>query len=241
MRVKLSKIAETLVTLKQVARRFNASYLATIAHFLKLYYFKRYRREEIYRLGIADPAVSSDKLARSLSPRRATEMQRQINPKGYDYVTEDKGIFYSNCMGSNIPVPRLYAVFDPSLGWTPNGASLDNRNDWLRFFREELPDRFVIKPSWGIRARSVLIFSRDRDAFVEHSGRAYSAPDLVDTLATDTEFDRFIIQEQLDNHPDLLALTGSTSLQTIRVVTGVDSNGAVSILFAAIKLIGGSD
>ena len=51
----LSKSADTLVTLKKVACHYDAGYLATIAHFLKLHLIGHFTQVEIFRLGIADP------------------------------------------------------------------------------------------------------------------------------------------------------------------------------------------
>jgi hypothetical protein len=237
----VSKTVDALITLKKVARHFDAGYLATIAHFVKLQLIGRFRRYEIFRLGIADPATPPEIMAEVVSIVRSIHMQRAINPKGYDYVTEDKGVFYHYCMGADIRVPRLYAVFDPLLGWTANGELLNGKDDWVRFFRDEVPDSLVIKPTMGLQAKSVFILTRDQDAFTDHSGQRYSATDLFDVFATHTEFDRFIIQERVENHPDLIELTDTAALHTVRIVTGIDSNGEVLIFFAAQKLVGGSN
>jgi len=63
---------------------------------------------------------------------------------------------------------------------------------------------------------------------------------LVDVLAANTEFDRFIIEERMENHPDLIELTDTAVLHTVRIVTAIDSSGEVLILFAAQKFAGGS-
>ena len=237
----ISKTVDTLIILKKVARYYDAGYLATIAHFLKLHLIGRFRREEIFRLGIADPATPPEIMAEVISTVSAIHMQREINPKGYDHVINDKVVFYHYCMGADIRVPRLYAVFDPSLGWTPNGKLLNSKDDWIRFFREEVPDRLVIKPTLGLQGKSIYILIRDQDAFTDYSGQRYSATDLVDVLTTHTEFDRFIIQERVENHPKLIELTDRTALHTVRIVTGIDNSGEVSILFAAQKLVGESE
>ena len=44
----LSKIVETLGTLKKVARHYDCSYLSAILRFLKLYCLERYTRAEIF-------------------------------------------------------------------------------------------------------------------------------------------------------------------------------------------------
>lgn len=237
----VSKIIETSGTLKTIAHHFDAGYLATIVHCLKLHLIGRFTLKEIFRLGIADPATPQEVMAEVVSVVSGIQMQRAINPKGYGNVTEDKGVFYHYCMGAGISVPRLYAVFDPITGWTPNGELLNDKNGWIRFFQNDVPDGIVIKPSRGVQGKSVYILDRIQGAFTDNSSQRYSAGDLIDVLATNTEFDRFIIQEKLGNHPDLIELTGTAALQTVRIVTGIDRSGDVLIFFAAHKLVGGSN
>ena len=123
---------------------------------------------------VANPHTPAEHMAQIMSRIRADRLQRAINPKNYDYVTEDKGIFYHYCIGANIRIPRLYAIFDPSLGWTPDGKRLGHKDDWDHFFREDVPDAFVIKPTWGVHGQSVYVFTRDHDSFLEFSGKRYS-------------------------------------------------------------------
>jgi hypothetical protein len=235
----ISKSADTLITLKKVARHYDAGYLATIAHFLKLHLIGRFTQAEIFRLGIADPAMPAEVLAEVLSTVRGIHLQRAINPSAYEYVIEDKAVLYNFCLGANIRVPRLYAVFDLPCGWTATGLLLDNKDDWIRYFREEAPDHFVIKPARGLQGKMVYILTRNQDAFVDYSGQRYSGADLFHLMETNPEFDRFIIQERVENHPDITELTDTAALNTIRMVTGIDNSGEVLIFFAALKLVGG--
>lgn len=234
-----SKIAETLATLKKVARYYDAGFLATFARCLKLHLFDRFTRKEIFGLGIANPDTPPEVMDEVISVVRAVHLQRAINPKGYDLVTEDKGVFYHFCKGADIRVPQLYAVFDPVLGWAPNGEQLDSRDRWAGFFESAVPDSMVIKPTKGIHGQEVLILHRDQGGFIDFSGRRFTTAELVEALASNREYDRFIVQERMENHPALVDLTGTAALQTVRIVTGIDSRDEVVIFFAAQKLVGG--
>jgi len=233
-----AKMFDTLDNLKEVSRHYNASYLATVAHCLKLHLVDRFTLKEIFLLGIANPDMPRQTMAEVVSVVKAIRMQRAINPEGYKYLIDDKAFLYHFCMASNIRVPRLYGVFHPLLVWRETGERLGKGDNWVCFFENEFPDSFVIKPALGLQGRSVYILDRNRDGFRDHSGRRYSAADLVNLLATHPDFDRWIIQEKVENHPDIVELTGTSALQTVRIVTGVNHHGQVSILLAAQKLVG---
>jgi len=232
----VTKSFETLITLRQVARHYHAGFLATLMHFLRLHLIDKFRRVEIFRLGIADPATPATVMAEVMSTVRGIQLQRKINPQGYEDIVEDKALLYTFCMGAKIRVPQLYAVYDSTHGWATNGQLLGSKDEWVRFLQEEVPDHFVIKPARGQQGRMVNIFSRQSGGFVDYADQRYSAADLVDLMALSEDFDRFVLQERIENHPDLVELTGTTALQTIRIVTGIDKKGEVRFLFAAQRL-----
>ena len=180
-------------------------------------------------------------MAGVVSRRRIDRLQRRLNPTAYNYVTEDKGVFYPLCRGAEIPVPELYAVFDPTLGWSAGGKRLGVKTDWVRFFQEDVGPAFVIKPTWGVHGLSLYVMSREGTAFVDFAGRRWEAGQLYDAMAGDPRFARFIVQERVFNHPDLAALSGSAALQTMRVVTAIEPGGAPEILFAVQKLVAGEN
>ena len=116
----------------------------------------------------------------------------------------------------------------------------DSKDDWIRFFQDDVPNSCVIKPNWGTASTSVRVLNRRQDAFTDGSGQSYSAADLVDDLARDKEFDRFIIQERVEAHPSLIDLTDTEALHATRIVTGIDNRGEVRILFASQRLATGT-
>ena len=236
-----SKVIETLGTLRRVADYYESSYLSAAARFLKLYCLDGYTREEIFCLGIADPRFPGEQMAKLASTKRAHRLQARINPKHYAYVTEDKAIFNQFCMGAKIRTPALYAVVDPSRVWTHDGKRLDSGVDWERFLLHDLPARFVIKPTSGVLRESVFLLSREGDAIVEDSGKQYSAQSLLQSIREDPTYDRFIVEQRIENHPSLVELSGTPALQTTRVITGVDDAGEPAILLAFQRLVSGSN
>jgi hypothetical protein len=49
--------------------------------------------------------------------------------------------------------------------------------------------------------------------------------------------DRYVIQERLHNHPELVRLSATEALQTVRMITLVDHTGGVHLLHAHLKVI----
>ena len=71
---------------------------------------------------------------------------------------------------------------------------------------------------------------------VHHDGARTTAGGLWDELMADPEFDEWIVQERMHNHPDLVAIGGAASLHSARITTIVDRDGRPELLFGFLKL-----
>jgi hypothetical protein len=60
-------------------------------------------------------------------------------------------------------------------------------------------------------------------------------------MFSDAKYKSFVIQERLKNHSDLTRLSDTESLQTVRIITYVDSDVKCNILFAELKIIVGQN
>ena len=85
-----------------------------------------------------------------------------------------------------------------------------------------------------------MCFTRNGAAFVDVSSSIqYAAKDIYDMMFMAGE--DFVIQERLKNHPELMRLSGTQSLQTLRVWTFVNKKGQSCILAAFFKPIVGQN
>ncbi|MDP6380257.1 MAG: sugar-transfer associated ATP-grasp domain-containing protein [Phycisphaerae bacterium] len=192
---------------------------------------------EAFRLGLFRAGLPHRELSRYISRKKMTKIQEALNPVSWAPLLKDKSIFYQYCMASGVPIPKLYAVFlKGTTGWSCNGAVLRSREDWEGFFDVEVPSEFVVKPAQGAYGRGVNAFARTDGGFVDAFGRQYTTAGLYD-MFFDAEDDRFVIQERLKNHPDLVRLSGTQSLQTTRYITLVDASGECHIVHAYQKVI----
>jgi hypothetical protein len=145
-------------------------------------------------------------------------------------------------MASGIPIPELLALFTKgTAGWTSSGRPASGREDWCRFFLEECPPEFVLKPARSAYGKGMRVVRRDDDTFVDSSGIRYSPDTFYDSLALNPDFDSFVVQKRVFNHAELRRLSGTEGLQTFRFVTVVDIHGNSRIVSASLKIIVGNN
>jgi hypothetical protein len=186
------------------------------------------------------PDLSPEMKEKYLSKKRMTEVQSRLNPKSWINVTEDKGIFYVYAKALGLPIPRLYALyFRKSPGWAPPNIILSGKEDWIRFLDREIPDEFVIKPCRGVYGKKVRIFIKSGQCYADPFGKKYGTEEIYKLMSTDQEYDRFAIQERLINHPELVRLTGTPFLQTVRISSFIDECNKCHLLHSSFRMITG--
>lgn len=240
-----AKIARVVETCRDAARHYGVSPLAVLARVVRLKLRERFRPQESFLWGLADPRLPTSKIRDFTSRGQLYRLQAVHNPMSLTYLTEEKAIFYSYCTGAGIRVPTLYGVYHATGGWSLVGERrrIADRDGWRRFFAEDLPESFVIKPAKGVYARGLRVLRRKdgsdaNGTLVDSQGRDHDVDGLLDALDQDRQYDVFVVQERLRNHADLEALSGRESVQTARVVTLVDGR-TPRVLFACFKVIAG--
>jgi hypothetical protein len=198
------------------------------------------RPGEALRLGLSDPAVSEATLSACFAKTKLVALQDALNPIELTCLTEDKSMFYPLCRSLGIPVPRTIAVLARGDGWIDGGDAVTGRESWVRRLAEILPNTFVTKPARGVYGDGVSVWTRVARGFADHHGRVHSTDELYQALVSHPRYERFVIQERLENHPDIVQLTGSSTLQTARVVTLVEPDGTPRLLAATWKVVQGS-
>jgi len=181
---------------------------------------------EALRLGLLDPRMDDAERVRYVSRSANLGAQARLN-NGNEVpaLTGDKGVFYRYCAALGIPVPELFGILERlGSGWGASGRVVDGRADWVAMVAADLPDEFVIKPVMGYAGRGVRIARR------EDAGAVW------DAIHADPEFDGWLVQERLHNHPDLAAIGGDSALHTVRAATLVGRDARPQMLFAFLKL-----
>ncbi len=227
--------------LQKAAAHFDVTYPRILCRAIRLLIQRGFYPREALRCGLLDPRVPADAEAGCISKRRLIAQRWHFSPLAWECLSEDKSVFYPYCSAVGLPVPALYAVFDISSGWSSNGKPVSNRKDWERFFGDDLPNEFVVKPAEGVYGRGVNVYRRTASGFVDAFGVDRTASTLYDALRGDGQYRRFVIQERLNNHADLERLSGTAALQATRLVTWVPMDGEVEIYLTFQKIITGNN
>ncbi len=203
---------------------------------------ERFLPDEAFRLGLFDPTMSEEELGCFVSRKKLTRVQESHNPISWAPLLKDKSLLYRYCQAVDIPIPELYAIYFKGMpGWSNAGSFIEGPDDWARFINDQLPDEFIIKPAQSALGRGIMAFGRSENAFLDAEGKRCSALDICDLMSGDCEFNCFVIQQRLRNHPELMRLSGNDNLQTVRFISFVDMAGVADILQAQLKLITGGN
>ncbi len=235
-----------LIRIGRLCRRvrplLSREYRRVFRRVVRLCRQERFLPDEAFRLGLFDPGLSEEELACFVSRKKLTGVQESLNPVPWAPLLKDKSLLYRYCRAVGIRIPELYAIYFKGMpGWSNAGSFIDGANDWASFIDDRLPHEFIIKPAQSALGKGLMAFRRSENAFVDAAGLRCSALDICDLMSGDGEFDCFVIQQRLRNHPELIRLSGNSNLQTVRMISFVDMAGGADILQAQLKLITGGN
>lgn len=227
-----------LVLARKRAPVFSRKYFQIVAKVWNICRARGLASRNAYLLGLYKPDISLENGCPFISKKEMVKIQSTVNPGAWGRLTEDKSMFYRYCDLCGVPIPRLYAYFFRNRdGWSRDGAPLQTQSDWVNFFQETAGEEFVIKPARGVYGKMVKFFQRKNKEFFDIDGKSYSAQDLFNLMNNDCEFDDFIIQERIYDHPDLVELSDVNALQTLRMTTFFDARGKFRFLYASMKIM----
>lgn len=217
------------------SRTFDCGRWKIARHLLRLYYRYDYRPAAAHHDGLSNPELGDDRLAAVISNRQLRALQRRLNPESHIVLTEDKAVFYQYARALGLPLPCMHAVMHRPSGWDRDGRPLRNLDEW-ECFLASLEGEIIVKPAAGVYGRGIRGFKRVDGGFEDDSsGELMTARALAQALLTDP-WRRLVIQQRVWNHPDLESLTGTRTLQTLRIRTLVTSSGEVVVGTGKLKI-----
>jgi len=229
--------AELARCVRGARRAYGAGVAATVRR------ARRARREgawtytEALAAGVLDPACTDATRRALVSYSVLQAAQWRHNPLALEPLTENKLVCDALLSGAGIPCPAPYGAVGRAGGHSARtGAPITDREAFARAVAEDLPAEFVVKPAEGLLGLGVRVVRRGADGRVDAGDGPLDPRALYDALVADPRFDLFVLQERLRNHPDVEALTGSATLQTLRLSTFVRRDGAVHLMHACMKL-----
>jgi hypothetical protein len=215
------RVPRNLGLLSRVARHYGVPPIQIGRRALYLYRHHNFGFQDAMRCGLLDPNLPDAAAFGCIRRADITPIQNRHNRVEWKCLTEDKAVFYSFCGHAGIPAPEMLAVVGKAGGRTVKGASPSSRAEWERYFANDLPAEFVVKPTLGAHGKGFRLYRRVAADF--------SAPVLYDHLTKSTEWDNFVIQRRIRSHSDIVQLTGSEALQTARIITWVTPQGDIDV------------
>ncbi len=240
LRRQAAAVAQTPGVLLRAAMAYRWD-IPAIVHRYTLALQRRYFPREALGLGLLNPASRVETFDKLSSKTEMYRVQAGLNPRPWEWVLSDKGMFYRFAKASGLPVPRLLGVFDRERGgWSFSGRVLDSEDAWADFFLRECPSDVVTKPGRSSYGKGVRVFRRQGDVLVDGEGEGWTPAALVGALRADPNSSH-VIQERIFNHEDLAVLSGGPGLQTVRVITCIMRSGEPVVLAAFFRSVVGSN
>lgn len=155
----------------------------------------------------------------------------KLNAVPWRYVLENKWAFHLHMKAFGVRVPPLVAAWFGSFGVSDSGMVLTSLEELTSLVKSQATG-VAVKPFGGQRGRGVLILPRDEDFTSSWEGTAL--PHL-ETGGDERGVRGFVIEELLRSH-EALAEIAPYGLNTIRIITLIDSTGTCRIHRAMLKL-----
>lgn len=231
---------EVLKRLFAARRHYRAGWFDLLRRFVHLAGPERYSPNEIFLLGLLDPALKRGALANFVSKERLLGIQSSLNPRSHYPLTEDKVVFYSHCCKNGLSTPTLFGIRGEGSAALTSVPTARTATELETLLRSLPQDDFVLKPVGGVHGEGVMLLRRNGDVVLDEKGREHSVERLIKRMDS-TRYQTWLLQARLYGAPGLAELSGAASLQTARVVTFVDRNGEASVLFAWLRILGGKE
>lgn len=180
------------------------------------------------------------------------QMQAVLNDQSWKVVLDNKWLFYLHYRQFDLALPEVYGIYEPGTGFRRTGEALADAQDLRTFLQEVKPSALVAKPLGGIMGKEVLILNELQYAdttinATTNTGQQLTFDELSELLnrrpnvryymngGYKLDLAGYLLQEKIEQHSFLNELAPYTT-NTIRVVTLLDRNNKVNILFTILRL-----
>jgi len=233
----LFRAGDALRCIRAARDDHGAGRARSIIHFAELYGRRLYSIAEIETQDLLNPAITHEQLDGRQSKEAQLQMQRRLNPPAYWPRTEDKLEFDRYCRNAGLPVPRNFGSFD--VAGSDVGERAAHRATASAVLASATAPHLIVKPIDGVYGLGVARLTAEDGTFLCHDGRRRTAEAVYDWIEQNSPFTRYLVQERVWPHAELIRLSGTDSLQTVRMVTYVAADGAVAIGNCQLRVIVG--
>lgn len=218
-----SKLFEMQQIVQCAEKRFKLPAATLWVHLLKRFAVDQFSLQEIRAYAVLAPEVANTHPV-LISKEASVKKLARINSLHLQWQTENKEKFYEICELNGLEHPKVCAI----LG--------GGRQTW----KHELPTHFICKDIAGAYGSGFAVFDRiGVDQVKVNNGPVENLANVIAQLTAGRP--TLLLQERLFDHPDLQAMSGRPTLQTVRIVTFRDNDGTYRMLYWLIKLVLGSN
>ncbi len=232
----LRKMAPEGVRLLRAMLTYRTSPMATFNRYWDLYRHRSFAPDEIHFFQLLDPRLNGDDLRRVVSKEELLQLQLRLNDPRLHALTEDKLRFHAHCRAHRLPTPEILALYDADGRVDESIETVRTPDEVDAFLEHAKAQSLIFKPVNGVNGEGVTRLQRTDGAWRDTAGKEMGGKHLAD-LAASWGYRRWMFQELVQGHPDLCALSRTTGLQTVRVITAVESDRTVKILAMRLRLI----
>lgn len=228
----IGKYLDAFSQLSRAARFYRTSIWYQAARSKRLHDRSLFSLKDTLFWGLTDPGIAEQDIDNFMSREARTRLQARVNDRASGPDVDDKARFYELCAASGLAIPETLGILQSDSrvpkASTSNMAAVDFSG---------LPDGdFVAKPLWGMKGKGILFFSKHGDGYLVEDSRV----DESGIRAISNEYlskDNLVVQRRLIAHPELAAVSVTDAVQSVRIVTYLDSDLKPHILFARFKFI----
>lgn len=224
--------------IEQVARKSGVSPFRQFADIFRLKGGKtQLTAKEYYEFQVYDPALTPAQKREFVGEKGSFALNLRLAPPGLtnmrNFLADKVGL--TAMMGAlGLPTTRLQAAFAPTRGFGTL-PTLRHAADVAGFLTTEARFPLFGKPVRGSQALgSVLIKSVSDATAILGNGQSVALAKLADEIAANTTYG-YVFQDAVTPHPEIVALTGSLTVSTVRVVT-VNHTDTPEVLYTVWKL-----
>ena len=193
---------------------------------------KEYYEYEVYR-----PDLSPAEKREFVGERGSFALNLRLAPPGLTNMRNflaDKVGLTTMMAGLGLPTTQLQAAFAPSRGFGTLPTLRDSA-DVITFLQTRARFPVFGKPVRGSQALgSVMIVTVQDDVATLGNGQAISLARLAEEVTANRTYG-YVFQDSVTQHASLAAMTGTTAVATVRVVT-VNHTGQPDVLYTVWKL-----
>lgn len=173
-----------------------------------------------------------------------TKMNRLLeglNKYPHDIIG-DKALFryYAKALGVLAPTTFLVFECEPETGLchgvTECGDFLIGKEKWLEYLRSNLGDKFIVKSAFGLGGKNIGLFRHVKGDTYCCQDQNYTIEQIYDEIVVQHKYGKCVVQRVAENHPEIVRVTGSKTLQCFRIITLRNRGGDIVHYSLGFKL-----